>query len=126
MGYKNWTIIYPPKDYQVNSYGCFHAKLWLLKFPNFLRVVISTGNQHVPDWTTWSNALWYQDFPLKSANNNLNNSEINKSNTFEKIETNKNNNNCDNNTNCKSNININSYNKNNNNSNNSILNKKES
>lgn len=30
------------------------------------RVVISSGNLTVGDWTVWSNCLWYKDFPKKS------------------------------------------------------------
>ncbi|KRX08140.1 hypothetical protein PPERSA_01685 [Pseudocohnilembus persalinus] len=48
-GFQNWTLIYK----QVN-FGCFHPKLWILKFPNFIRIVIGSGNLQIPHW--------YQDF----------------------------------------------------------------
>eukprot|EP01017_Pseudomicrothorax_dubius_P024515 TRINITY_DN2604_c0_g2_i1.p1 TRINITY_DN2604_c0_g2~~TRINITY_DN2604_c0_g2_i1.p1 ORF type:complete len:530 (-),score=122.28 TRINITY_DN2604_c0_g2_i1:115-1704(-) len=60
-GYPNCTLIYPPKDASRNFMGAFHPKLWLLKFPEFLRVVISSGNLTVGDWTVWSNCMWIHD-----------------------------------------------------------------
>ena len=62
-GYDNLTIILPCKKNK--GYGVFHIKLWLIKFKSFLRVVVSTSNQHLFDWAVWENAYWYQDFPLK-------------------------------------------------------------
>ena len=61
-GYSNWTVATPEKN---SSWGVFHTKLWLIQFGGFLRVVVGTGNLHLADWSVWSNALWYQDFPLK-------------------------------------------------------------
>ncbi|EAS03297.1 tyrosyl-DNA phosphodiesterase family protein (macronuclear) [Tetrahymena thermophila SB210] len=65
-GFKNWTLIHPPKDVSSSWGGAFHPKLWLIKFSSFLRVVIGSGNLHVSDWSVWSNCLWYQDFPLNA------------------------------------------------------------
>lgn len=62
-GYKNMSLVFPPRTKK--GYGVFHTKLWLIKFPTFLRVVIGTGNQHAEDWLVWLNAYWYQDFSLK-------------------------------------------------------------
>ena len=36
-----------------------------MKFPDFLRVVVSSGNLTTLDWSIWSNCLWYQDFYKK-------------------------------------------------------------
>ncbi|EGR30196.1 tyrosyl-DNA phosphodiesterase family protein, putative [Ichthyophthirius multifiliis] len=68
-GFKNWTLIHPPKDASVSWGGAFHPKLWLIKFNEFLRVVVGSGNLHICDWSVWSNCLWYQDFPLKKQQN---------------------------------------------------------
>lgn len=63
-GFNNMTVISPPK---LNSgYGVFHPKLWLIKFKNFLRVVVCTGNNHLYDWAIWQNAYWFHDCPLKT------------------------------------------------------------
>mmetsp|Transcript_15066 Transcript_15066/g.12777 ORF Transcript_15066/g.12777 Transcript_15066/m.12777 type:complete len:290 (-) Transcript_15066:398-1267(-) len=66
-GFSNFTLIRSPKDPGRNYQGAFHPKLWLLKFPKMLRVVVGTGNLTAGDWIIWSNALWYKDFPLKSS-----------------------------------------------------------
>jgi tyrosyl-DNA phosphodiesterase-1 len=62
-GFKNMSLVIPPRTRK--GYGVFHTKLWLIKFPSFLRVVIGTGNQHAEDWLIWLNSYWYQDFYLK-------------------------------------------------------------
>lgn len=59
-GFKNMTLLRPRM--QKAGYSVFHAKLWLLKFKGFLRVVVGTANNHVGDWALWMNAFWYQDF----------------------------------------------------------------
>lgn len=64
-GYENFNLISPPKNAHGVFYGVFHPKLWLLKFPNFLRVVIGSGNLTIEDWSVWSNCLWHQDFQKK-------------------------------------------------------------
>lgn len=81
QGYSNFTLIRSPKDPTRKFTGAFHPKIWLLRFPTFLRflpscslsllilpnrVVITSGNLTVDDWTTWSNCLWFKDFPKKS------------------------------------------------------------
>lgn len=69
LGYDNFTLIYPPKNegMGIAGTGCFHSKLFLLKFPTFLRIVIGTGNLRLLHWTNWSNLLWFRDFPKKSG-----------------------------------------------------------
>ncbi|KRX00629.1 hypothetical protein PPERSA_00856 [Pseudocohnilembus persalinus] len=64
--YKNWTLIHPPKDYSSPFPGPFHPKLWLLKFPKFLRVVICSANQMEADWDIWGQGVWFQDFRVKN------------------------------------------------------------
>jgi tyrosyl-DNA phosphodiesterase-1 len=49
-----------------NSYGVFHPKLWILKFDNFIRIVIGSANLSVDDWRIWSNTFWMKDFFLKN------------------------------------------------------------
>jgi len=66
-GYANCTLIRPNKDLTRPYYGVFHPKLWLLKFPKFLRIVIGSGNLCLPQWVNWSNCLWFRDFPLRSV-----------------------------------------------------------
>ena len=66
-----------PKNSYANFIGLFRPKLWILKFPTFIRyfisvnypinllkrVVIGTGNLTSFDWSIWQNCLWYRDFP---------------------------------------------------------------
>jgi len=66
QGYSNFTLIRSPKDPSRKFTGAFHPKIWLLRFPTFLRVVVTSGNLTIDDWTTWSNCLWFKDFPKKS------------------------------------------------------------
>ena len=63
-GYTNMTVLSPPKN--TMGYGVFHTKLWLIKFKSFLRIVISTSNNHLYDWSVWQNAYWYHDCPLNN------------------------------------------------------------
>ena len=56
------TVIKP--KIKKSGYSVFHSKLWLLKFKKFLRVIVSTGNNHVGDWAIWMNCFWYKDFRL--------------------------------------------------------------
>ena len=67
-GIKNMHVISPPKEGK--GYGVFHTKLWLIKFKDFLRVVVCTGNNHASDWAIWQNAYWFQDFPLSPIGSN--------------------------------------------------------
>lgn len=63
---QGFNVIQPAKNFHGVFYSCFHPKLWLLKFPDFLRVVVSSGNLTTLDWSIWSNCLWYQDFYKKN------------------------------------------------------------
>ena len=65
-GYFNLTLVRPYKDKSRPGSGVFHPKLYILKFPDLLRVVIGSGNLGIPHWTDYSNCLWFRDFPLKS------------------------------------------------------------
>lgn len=73
-GFKNMTVISPPK--RNTGYGVFHTKLWLIKFKKFLRVVVSTSNNHVLDWSIWQNSYWYHDCPLLGEENSKKGKEI--------------------------------------------------
>ena len=70
---KTFKIICPPKTFQVQNpknkknidiHGAFHSKLYLIKFKEFLRVVIGSANLFENDWDNWNNILWLQDFSL--------------------------------------------------------------
>lgn len=65
-GFPNWKVIHPGKKHVMYSKGSFHPKLWLLKFPAHLRVVISSANLYMGDWSIWGNQIWFKDFPIKS------------------------------------------------------------
>lgn len=41
-------------------------KLYVLKFKDFLRVVIGSANLFESDWHNWNNILWIKDFPKLS------------------------------------------------------------
>ncbi|CAD8052683.1 unnamed protein product [Paramecium primaurelia] len=62
--YPNWMVIKPSKLSSSIYGGAFHPKIWILKFPKFIRIVIGSQNLHVGDWTIWSQAMWIQDFKL--------------------------------------------------------------
>jgi len=64
----NVTHIFPAKALGL-TYGVFHAKLILLEFAKFLRVVITSANLTVEDWTLLSQVIWLQDFPLNKQTN---------------------------------------------------------
>jgi tyrosyl-DNA phosphodiesterase-1 len=55
----NVTYIIPPNSV---SWGKFHPKLFLLKFPSTLRVVVTSANLMKHDWTQIGQVLWFQDF----------------------------------------------------------------
>ncbi|CAD8131791.1 unnamed protein product [Paramecium octaurelia] len=66
-GHRNWTVIKPSKLSSVTFGGSFHPKIWILKFPKFIRIVIGSQNLHVGDWTVWSQAMWIQDFQIGNS-----------------------------------------------------------
>jgi tyrosyl-DNA phosphodiesterase 1 len=67
-----FTVISPTLP---DRFGSFHAKLFLLKFPSRLRVVVSSANLINCDWSLIGQSVWFQDFfpgdspsvPFKSA-----------------------------------------------------------
>ena len=54
-------IVFPPFPY-AREYGCFHMKVILIRFADRLRVVISSSNLYIPDWTEFSQSVWMQVF----------------------------------------------------------------
>jgi tyrosyl-DNA phosphodiesterase-1 len=54
------VVVCHPK---MDQYGSVHSKLWLLEFEGFMRVVVTSGNMTVPDWTVYIQTVWIQDFP---------------------------------------------------------------
>eukprot|EP01022_Parablepharisma_sp_SALTPOND_P028914 TRINITY_DN72030_c3_g1_i1.p1 TRINITY_DN72030_c3_g1~~TRINITY_DN72030_c3_g1_i1.p1 ORF type:complete len:585 (-),score=32.20 TRINITY_DN72030_c3_g1_i1:1359-3113(-) len=58
----NLTFAFPEKGPGL-GYGVFHAKVILVQFPNFLRVVVTSANLTIVDWTLLSQVIWLQDFP---------------------------------------------------------------
>jgi tyrosyl-DNA phosphodiesterase-1 len=61
------TFVHPKMDFTM-KWGKFHSKLIILKFPNFIRIIIPTANLTNCDWYYWGQLLWFQDFPLKKIN----------------------------------------------------------
>ena len=64
---ENFKTICPPKTIlaenpknkkEININGAFHTKLYLIKFKDFLRVVIGSANLFENDWNNWNNILW--------------------------------------------------------------------
>ena len=53
-----------PKISQALKWGKFHSKLIILKFPNFLRIIVPSANLTDGDWYYWGQIIWFQDFPL--------------------------------------------------------------
>jgi len=45
------------------AYGCCHGKIMILKYPDFIRVVVSTANLLSIDYDRKTQGLWVQDFP---------------------------------------------------------------
>jgi len=60
-------VINPPLP---SRYSNMHSKLWLLCFPSFLRVVVSSANLCSLDWNCYTQAIWIQDFPKTSLSPN--------------------------------------------------------
>ncbi|KAJ1960435.1 hypothetical protein IWQ62_004235 [Dispira parvispora] len=56
-------MVHPP--FASHGYGCFHAKLSLLYYPTFIRVIISSANYISYDWEVLENMVFCQDFPMK-------------------------------------------------------------
>ncbi|KAJ1924348.1 hypothetical protein IWQ60_005261 [Tieghemiomyces parasiticus] len=61
------TMLIHPKMPSFPRYACFHAKLMLLYFPDFLRVAVCSGNLIAYDWDVMENTVFCQDFPKLDA-----------------------------------------------------------
>lgn len=55
---ENFTVVYP----KVQQWGSFHPKLFILKFPYRLRIVITSANLVGCDWNLIGQCIWFQDF----------------------------------------------------------------
>lgn len=55
------TFIHPAID-PSQKWGSFHSKMMILKFDNFIRVVIPTANLTKFDWYSFGQVVWFQDF----------------------------------------------------------------
>jgi hypothetical protein len=76
----NLTIVYPPfpdicafssksKEGLRRGIGCHHPKLFLLRFQDKLRVVISSANLNQRQWLRTTNTVWWRDFPQLKIRN---------------------------------------------------------
>ncbi|RIB05951.1 tyrosyl-DNA phosphodiesterase I, partial [Gigaspora rosea] len=61
----NILLVHPPLPNA--PFGCFHAKLMLLFFDGWMRVVVASGNLIPYDWETNENVIFVQDFPIVQA-----------------------------------------------------------
>lgn len=52
---------------QIPQYGTHHTKMVILKFQTGVRVVVLTANFLSIDVTDKSQAVWYQEFPLRES-----------------------------------------------------------
>ncbi|ORX64917.1 phospholipase D/nuclease [Basidiobolus meristosporus CBS 931.73] len=58
--HSNFTVVHPPLS--ENQYGSMHAKLFILYYDEFIRVVVTSANMTSLDWETFENAIFVQDF----------------------------------------------------------------
>ncbi|CAI2162747.1 12540_t:CDS:10 [Funneliformis geosporum] len=65
-----YLIVHAPKS--ESGFGCFHAKLMLLFFDNWMRVVISSGNLVPQDWELCENVVFIQDFLARDKSKEYN------------------------------------------------------
>ncbi|CAG8551358.1 2265_t:CDS:10, partial [Racocetra persica] len=61
----NILLVHPPLPNA--TFGCFHAKLMLLFFDGWLRVVVASGNLISYDWEINENVVFVQDFPSRQV-----------------------------------------------------------
>jgi tyrosyl-DNA phosphodiesterase-1 len=61
----SWALHLPKFPRGMPYSGSIHGKIFLLGYSTRLRVVISTANLLMEDYDRKTQALWYQDFPLK-------------------------------------------------------------
>jgi len=66
--YGNYIKFVFPKISPSLKWGKFHSKLIILKFPTFLRIIVSSANLTRCDWYGWGQIIWFQDFPLIKEN----------------------------------------------------------
>ncbi|KAF2073804.1 hypothetical protein CYY_004898 [Polysphondylium violaceum] len=57
------TVVHPP----LMPFGCFHAKLLLLTYDDYIRVALSSANAWEHDYAVLGQTIWYQDFPKSSS-----------------------------------------------------------
>lgn len=62
------------RPYLPLPYGTCHGKIMLIKYPSFLRLVVSTANLLSIDYENKTQGIWTQDFPLKINSENMENS----------------------------------------------------
>ncbi|CAB4492612.1 uncharacterized protein OCT59_015862 [Rhizophagus irregularis] len=67
----NILLVHPPMSSM--GHGCFHAKLMILIYDEWIRVVISSANLISHDWEISENIVFIQDFPRYNENNIINN-----------------------------------------------------
>ncbi|KAG0286674.1 hypothetical protein BGZ96_009266 [Linnemannia gamsii] len=60
---KKALYVHPP----LGDFGSFHAKLMVLFYPTFVRIVISSANLVSHDWGQLVNTVYVQDFEILSA-----------------------------------------------------------
>ena len=68
--------IFPKIDYTL-KWGKFHSKLIILKFPNFIRIIIPSANLTNCDWYYWGQIIWFQDFPKLNEENDIKDKKVN-------------------------------------------------
>jgi tyrosyl-DNA phosphodiesterase-1 len=59
--------------YLLPAYSSMHAKLMLLAFKGFLRVVVTSANLSTFDWECYTQSIWVQDFPEKTTSSTSSN-----------------------------------------------------
>lgn len=62
----SWMLIYPPFPHYM-KYGTMHAKIMLLEFTQFVRVVIASANLVPLDYNEVENIVFIQDFPIQEG-----------------------------------------------------------
>lgn len=63
------TYIHPVIDFTL-KWGKFHSKLMILKFKDFIRIVIPSANITQVNWYYLGEVIWFQDFPILSSFSN--------------------------------------------------------
>src|SRR5579863_2112406 len=68
--------IHLKRAYLPISYGLCHGKIIIVKYDNFLRIVVSTANLLEIDYDRKTQGLWVQDFPKINEDNEVVKSEL--------------------------------------------------